>query len=150
MGIKWGDRGPDFFISYVSDSKVPLKNSSVINQSFQAPRQVIFSPNNWCHSLWFFISDANSDINIWVSRENYGERFFLFSYAELWTWTQDTYHLQLSLHCMLYKVPSNYKRILLLPVEFITKYFKEVFDPWNRDNLILRLQILGPLQDYFL
>ena len=37
---------------------------------------------------------------------------------------------------LLYKVPSNstgkkrcYKRILLLPVEFMTKYFKEVFDP---------------------
>ena len=75
---------------------------------------------------------------------------FLVSHAELWTWTQDTYHLRLTVHCMLYKVPSNYKRIRLLPVEFITKYLKEVFDPWNRGNLNLRLQISGPLQDYFL
>ena len=43
------------------------------------------------------------------------------------------------LHTLLYKVPSNstgknivtkgYKCVLRLPVEFITKYFKDVFDP---------------------
>ena len=48
---------------------------------------------------------------------------------------------------LLYKVPSNYTGkdfvtnvpILFLLVEFITKYFKEVFDPRIEVNLVLRI-----------
>ena len=67
----------------------------------------------------FFESDV-----IWVSRENFGDRMLFGQPCKIVN--MDSGYISSAIDASL---PSNSKRIRLLPVEFITKYFKEVFDP---------------------